>query len=52
MVNEHPVSRRDTLKTLGAVGAAVVLGGTMPAAEQPPVDVVELAASRMLKEHS
>ncbi len=52
MTDTHRVSRRDTLKGLGAVGAAVVLGGATVGAKQQPADVVEVAASRMLKEHS
>ncbi len=34
MNNEHPVSRRATLKSLGAVGATIVLGGAATAAHQ------------------
>jgi hypothetical protein len=64
MSEEHCVSRRASLKSLGAVGAALVLGGAGAAARQgdpkpaagnqdkPTVNVVDLAASRFTKGHS
>ncbi len=64
MSEEHCVSRRASLKSLGAIGAAIVLGG--PAAGQAPgepkpagsdqgkqaVNVVDVAADRFAKGHS
>ncbi len=65
MSEEHSgLSRRTTLKSLGAAGAVLVLGGAVPAAQQAdpkpavgaqdkqPVDVVDLASSRFMKGHS
>ncbi len=34
MNEEHPVSRRASLKSLGAVGAAIMLGGAAPTSHQ------------------
>ena len=64
MSEEHSVSRRASLTSLGAVGALLVLGGPAAAAPQAgpkpaagnqdkqPVDVVEVAAGRFMKGHS
>ncbi len=64
MKSEHAVSRRATLKGLGAVGAAIALGG--PVAAQAPAGAkpagggqdkqatspVDVAAERFAKGHS
>ncbi len=64
MSEEHSVSRRASLKSLGAVGAVLVLGGPAAAARQAepkpaagnqdkqPINVVEVAAGRFTKGHS
>ncbi len=64
MRQEHSISRRASLKSLGAVGAAVVLGGPAVAAaqselksagsaqEKGPVNVVDVATDRFTKGHS
>ncbi len=65
MSHEHSVSRRASLKSLGAVGAVVVLGGPAAAAPQggeprsaaasqskPTVNVVDVAIDRFTKGHS
>ncbi len=62
MSEEHGVSRRESLKSLGTMGAVIALGGVAaaqsPAAPKPAagagqsVDVVEVAAGRMAKGHS
>jgi hypothetical protein len=63
MSEEHCVSRRASLKRLGAMGAAVALGGvaaaqapaeSKPAGNQdkPPVNPVDLAADRFTKGHA
>ena len=59
MSDGHAVSRRQSLKELGAVGAAFALGGVAPLEAQNPPDkekpstgVVDVAADRMLKGHS
>ncbi len=63
MSQEHSVSRRASLRSLGVAGAALVLGG--PAAsgraehrsaandqDKPPVDAVDVATNRFVKGHS
>lgn len=58
MSDEHAVSRRASLRTLGAAGAAVVFGGTVSAQNEAAgkdahaANVVDVAASRMLNGHS
>jgi hypothetical protein len=64
MSEEHAVSRRATLKSLGAAGAVVALGGLRAAAQQPDpkasasgpgrqtANVVDVAVGRMAKGHS
>lgn len=64
MSEEHSVSRRASLKSLGAMGAAIVCGGaaaTPRQAEPKParsdqgkqaVNVVDLALGRFAKGHS
>ena len=64
MSDEHSVSRRASLKSLGAMGAAIVFcgAGATPRAAEPnaaemnqdkqPVNAVDLAAGRFAKGHS
>ncbi len=64
MSDEHSVSRRASLKTLGATGALLALGGTEAASRQgagkpaastqdtPAVNVVDVATGRFAKGHS
>ncbi len=58
MSEDHSVSRRTTLKSLGVAGAAVVLGGATETEPKPSAQgetrlpVVDLAAERMTKGHS
>ena len=62
MSDERSVSRRATLKGLGAMGAVAVLGGPVaaqapatqkPAGQDKPAgNVVDVAVSRMTKGHS
>lgn len=64
MSREHSVSRRESLKSLGAAGAVLVLGGPAAAARQAeqkttvsaqntqPVNVADVATGRFLKGHS
>lgn len=63
MSEQHSVSRRESLKTLGVVGAAIALGDAVAAQEpapkaaasaqaRPAANVVEVASSRMGKGHS
>lgn len=64
MSEEYAVSRRASLKSLGAVGAVLVLGGPAAAARQAdpkpagsaqdkqPANVVDVAAGRFMKGHS
>jgi hypothetical protein len=64
MSGEHRVSRRASLRSLGAASAAVVLGGVSPTAQQPAANsvaggpgaslpnVVDLAVARFGKGHS
>ncbi len=59
MSDRHSVSRRQSLKEIGAMGAALALGGVRPLEAQTPGDqekpstsVVDVAADRMLKGHS
>lgn len=64
MSQEHSVSRRASLKGLGAVGAVFVLGGPAAAARQAKpipsggtqgkqtVNVVDVATGRFMKGHS
>ncbi len=65
MSEEHAVSRRASLKTIGAIGAAIAIGGPAAVAQAPvkppavaagsdkqPTDLVEVAADRMTKGHS
>ena len=64
MSQEHPVSRRASLKSLGTMGAVLVLGQAArtsgqtepkpPAVNQgkPTVDVVDVAMGRFAKGHS
>lgn len=64
MSEEHAVSRRASLKSLGAVGAALVLGGPAAAAapqgepkaastqDKQPTSVVDVASGRFMKGHS
>ncbi len=64
MSQEHSVSRRASLKSLGAVGAVLALGGPAAAARQATpkpaggtqdkqtVNVVDVATGRFMKGHS
>jgi hypothetical protein len=65
MSEEHAVSRRASLKSLGTVGAALVLGGPAAAAapqgepnavastrDKQPTSVVDVASGRFMKGHS
>ena len=64
MSDEHCVSRRASLKSLGAMGAVMALGGPAAASPQadpkpvkgdqakPPVNVVDVATGRFAKGHS
>lgn len=62
MSDEHSVSRRTSLKSFGAMGAAVVFGSAMPpqAGRKPAgtdndvqaANVADLAVGRMAKGHS
>lgn len=64
MSDRHVVSRRASLKSLGTVGAALVLGGPAAAARQgepkaaastqdkQPTSVVDVATGRFVKGHS
>ncbi len=53
MEDQRGVSRRATLKGLGAMGAAVVLAGRSAGAqEKPGGNVVDVAAERFSKGHS
>ncbi len=64
MHDEHRVSRRASLKGLGAMGAAMVLGGPASAQvpsdakpakatqDKPAINVVDLAADRFAKGHA
>jgi hypothetical protein len=63
MSEEHAVSRRDSLKSLGVMGAAVALGpgafpspaGTMQGGSdqaKTTINVVDLAVARFGKGHS
>ncbi len=65
MSEEHPISRRASLKSLGAIGAAMVLGaapadsaqsGAKPATkgdnDKQAVSAVEVAVARMSKGYS
>jgi|PlaIllAssembly_1097288.scaffolds.fasta_scaffold984826_1 hypothetical protein len=64
MNREHGVSRRASLKGLGAMGAAIALGGAVPAQAQAelkparnnqdklPASVADLAVARFGKGHS
>lgn len=64
MSEEHRVSRRAGLKSLGAMGAVMVLGGPAAGAPQgdskparsdqakPTLNVVEVATGRFAKGHS
>ena len=64
MSQQDSVSRRASLKSLGAVGAALVLGGPVEAArqaeprpaggtqEKQTVNVVDVATGRFTKGHS
>lgn len=64
MSEKHTVSRRASLKGLGAIGAAIALGGTAAAQAptepkparstpgKPAVNIVDLAAERFAKGHS
>lgn len=64
MSDEHAVSRRASLKSLGAMGAVMVFGGAAAAQApgqpkparsdqgKPAVNVVDLAVDRMTKGHS
>jgi len=65
MSEEHSLSRRASLKTLGAVGAAMVIGGAAEASgppadpkpatsdkDQQAVNAVDLAVARLGKGHS
>ena len=64
MSEVHAVSRRASLKSLGAVGAVLVLGGPRAGAPQAdpkpagstqdkqPASVVDVAAGRFVKGHS
>ncbi len=64
MSEEHSVSRRASLKSLGVMGAAAILGPAVAAqtpadpkpvqSDQPkqPANVVDVAADRFTKGHS
>lgn len=53
MSDQHAVSRRATLKTLGTMGAAIALGVPASADEGTrAVPVADLAVGRMAKGHS
>ncbi len=64
MAENHSMSRRASLKSLGTMGAVVVLGGVAaaqapaevkPAAraqDKPPLSVVDLAVDRFTKGHA
>ncbi len=65
MSERQPVSRRASLKSMGAMGAVLVLGGRPAAAQspgepkpaqavadKPPADVADVAVGRMAKGHS
>jgi hypothetical protein len=64
MSQESSVSRRASLKSLGAVGASIALGGPAAAMrqaeprpapagqEKPRVDIVDVATGRFAKGHS
>ena len=64
MSEERCVSRRASLKSLGAMGAVMVVGGAAAASPQAepkpagseqdkkPLNVVDLAVERMAKGHS
>lgn len=64
MSEEHAVSRRASLKSLGTAGAVLVLGGPVAAVAQgdpkaaastqgaQPANVVDVATGRFMKGHS
>lgn len=63
MSDEHRVSRRASLKGLGAMGAAMALGGVAAAQapagakpsgseEKPVLNVIDVAADRFAKGHA
>ena len=63
MSEEHRVSRRASLKSLGAAGAVLVLGGRTAARQAEPkpaagaeakqaANVVDVATGRFMKGHS
>jgi hypothetical protein len=64
MSDEHSVSRRVSLKSIGAIGAVLVVGKAAAIAGQadpkpagnkqdkPVANVVDLASSRFMKGHS
>ncbi len=64
MSNEHPVTRRATLKGLGAMGATIALAGARAAAQQTDskparsdqdksrANAVDVAADRFAKGYS